>query len=123
RPAAVGARAARVSGAALPSRGCRLRPQSARRDTPCPRGHGPTCLYLLPSLAKIRRMLHRPDWAHFNGRGMASYTTERVIEVQHWSDKLFSFRTTRGAALRFDNGQFIMVGLEGGGRKIVRAYS
>ncbi|MGA2709450.1 MAG: ferredoxin--NADP reductase [Steroidobacteraceae bacterium] len=54
---------------------------------------------------------------------MASYTTERVIEVQHWSDKLFSFRTTRGAALRFDNGQFIMVGLEGGGRKIVRAYS
>ncbi len=54
---------------------------------------------------------------------MASYTTERVIQVQHWSDKLFSFRTTRGAGLRFDNGQFIMLGLEAGGRKIVRAYS
>jgi len=54
---------------------------------------------------------------------MATYTTERVIQVQHWSDKLFSFRTTRNASLRFENGQFIMIGLAAGGRKIVRAYS
>ncbi|MGA2779611.1 MAG: ferredoxin--NADP reductase [Steroidobacteraceae bacterium] len=54
---------------------------------------------------------------------MATYTTERVIAVQHWSDKLFSFRTTRSPALRFENGQFIMIGLEAGGRKLVRAYS
>ena len=54
---------------------------------------------------------------------MAAYTTERVLEVKHWSDRLFSFRTTRGAGLRFENGQFLMLGLEVGGRKIVRAYS
>ncbi len=54
---------------------------------------------------------------------MASYTSERVLEVRHWSDKLFSFRTTRSAGFRFENGQFIMLGLEVEGRKIVRAYS
>jgi ferredoxin/flavodoxin---NADP+ reductase len=54
---------------------------------------------------------------------MAAYTTEHVTEVQHWSDKLFSFRTTRSPSLRFENGQFLMIGLEVGGRRIVRAYS
>jgi ferredoxin--NADP+ reductase len=54
---------------------------------------------------------------------LATYTSERVIAVQHWSDKLFSFSTTRGTGLRFENGQFIMLGLEVAGRKIVRAYS
>jgi len=54
---------------------------------------------------------------------MASYTTEHVIEVKHWSDKLFSFVTTRSPGLRFENGQFIMLGLDLDGRKIVRAYS
>jgi len=54
---------------------------------------------------------------------MAAFTTERVTQVQHWSDRLFSFRTTRGSALRFENGQFVMIGLELGGRKLVRAYS
>ena len=54
---------------------------------------------------------------------MATYTTERVIEVRLWSDKLFSFKTTRGAGLRFENGQFLMLGLDLGGSKIVRAYS
>jgi ferredoxin--NADP+ reductase len=54
---------------------------------------------------------------------MATYTTERVIAVQHWSDRLFSFRTTRHTGLRFENGQFIMLGLELGAKKVVRAYS
>ncbi len=54
---------------------------------------------------------------------MASYTAEHVIEVKHWSDKLFSFVTTRSPGLRFENGQFIMLGLDLEGRKIVRAYS
>jgi ferredoxin--NADP+ reductase len=54
---------------------------------------------------------------------MATYTTERVIAVEHWSDKLFSFTTTRNPGLRFENGQFIMLGLEVGAKKIVRAYS
>ena len=54
---------------------------------------------------------------------MATYTTATVKNVRHWSDKLFSFTTTREPGLRFENGQFIMVGLEVGGRRIVRAYS
>jgi ferredoxin/flavodoxin---NADP+ reductase len=54
---------------------------------------------------------------------MASYTIEHVTQVHHWSRKLFSFRTTRGASLRFENGQFLMIGLEIGGRRVVRAYS
>jgi len=54
---------------------------------------------------------------------MATYTTEHVTEVAHWSPKLFSFRTTRNASLRFENGQFLMLGLEAAGRRVVRAYS
>ncbi len=54
---------------------------------------------------------------------MATYTTEHVTAVQHWSPKLFSFRTTRSASLRFENGQFLMIGLDIGGRRVVRAYS
>lgn len=54
---------------------------------------------------------------------MPIYTCERVLDVKHWSDRVFSFRTTRGAGLRFENGQFLMLGLEVSARKIVRAYS
>ncbi len=54
---------------------------------------------------------------------MAAYTTETLIDIHHWNDKLFSFRTTRPDGLRFDNGQFLMLGLQVGDRKIVRAYS
>ncbi|HEY2400079.1 MAG TPA: ferredoxin--NADP reductase [Steroidobacteraceae bacterium] len=54
---------------------------------------------------------------------MAVYTTEKILEIQQWSAKLFSFRTTRARGLRFENGQFVMLGLQTGDRKIVRAYS
>ncbi len=54
---------------------------------------------------------------------MATYTIERVTAVHHWSPKLFSFRTTRSPSLRFENGQFLMIGLEIAGRRVVRAYS
>ena len=52
------------------------------------------------------------------------YNTETVIDVVHWNDTLFSFRTTRSAGLRFRNGEFIMIGLEQEDAKpIMRAYS
>jgi len=55
---------------------------------------------------------------------MASYTTEKILQVHHWSDRLFSFSTTRSQGLRFDSGQFVMLGLDSGdGRRISRAYS
>jgi len=54
---------------------------------------------------------------------MANLSTQRVISVHHWNDNLFSFRTTRDEALRFINGQFVMLGLEQEGRPLTRAYS
>src|SRR3954470_17305096 len=56
---------------------------------------------------------------------MSSFNTERVLRVRHWNETLFSFSTTRDPGLRFENGQFVMVGLkaEGEGRPVVRAYS
>ncbi|MGO3132233.1 MAG: ferredoxin--NADP reductase, partial [Alcaligenes sp.] len=43
--------------------------------------------------------------------------------VHHWNDTLFSFTTTRDAALRFHNGHFVMIGLEVDGKPLMRAYS
>jgi ferredoxin--NADP+ reductase len=54
---------------------------------------------------------------------MAAFLSARVTNVRHWSDRLFSFTTTREPSLRFENGQFIMVGLEVEGRRLARAYS
>ena len=54
---------------------------------------------------------------------MSKYSTERVLSVHHWNDTLFSFKTTRDASLRFENGQFVMIGLEVDGRSLTRAYS
>nr|WP_223788453.1 ferredoxin--NADP reductase [Marinicella sp. NBU2979] len=48
---------------------------------------------------------------------------ETVTEVHHWNDKLFSFKTTRNDGLRFENGQFVMVGLVIDGKPVMRAYS
>ena len=54
---------------------------------------------------------------------MSKFATERVLSVHHWNDTLFSFKTTRDPGLRFENGQFVMIGLEVDGRPLVRAYS
>lgn len=49
--------------------------------------------------------------------------TETVLDVHHWTDAYFSFTTTRDPGLRFENGQFVMIGLPGEGKPLVRAYS
>lgn len=60
---------------------------------------------------------------------MASpYGTETVLDVRHWTDAYFSFTTTRDDGFRFDNGQFVMIGLEvpqedGSTKPLMRAYS
>jgi ferredoxin/flavodoxin---NADP+ reductase len=51
------------------------------------------------------------------------YTKEQVTHVHHWTDRLFSIRTTRSSGFRFSNGQFVMMGLEIEGRPLLRAYS
>ena len=54
---------------------------------------------------------------------MTAVGTETVLSVRHWTDTQFSFRTTRDRGLRFENGQFLMLGLAGGARPLLRAYS
>jgi ferredoxin--NADP+ reductase len=54
---------------------------------------------------------------------MAPFTTESVIAVKHWTDTVFSFTATRSPSLRFESGQFVMIGLEVEGRPLTRAYS
>jgi ferredoxin--NADP+ reductase len=54
---------------------------------------------------------------------MAAFNSEQVLSVHHWNDTLFSFTTTRDAALRFNNGHFVMLGLEVDGKPLMRAYS
>ena len=54
---------------------------------------------------------------------MSVLVTETVSEVHHWNDTLFSFKTTRDPGLRFANGQFVMIGLQGENRPLLRAYS
>ena len=53
----------------------------------------------------------------------ANYITEMVLNVHHWNETLFSFTTTRDRALRFENGQFVMIGIMVDGRPLMRAYS
>jgi ferredoxin/flavodoxin---NADP+ reductase len=54
---------------------------------------------------------------------LSSIVTERVLEVRHWTDSQFTLSTTRRAGLRFENGQFVMVGIEVDRRPLLRAYS
>ncbi|MET0331619.1 MAG: ferredoxin--NADP reductase [Dyella sp.] len=54
---------------------------------------------------------------------MVALATEHVIDVRHWNDSLFSFRTTRDPGFRFESGHFVMIGLEVEGRPLMRAYS
>lgn len=51
------------------------------------------------------------------------FGTETVLDVRHWTDDYFSFSTTRSDGLRFDSGQFVMLGLETDSRPLLRAYS
>ena len=53
----------------------------------------------------------------------ANIREEEVLSVHHWNDTLFTFTTTRDPGFRFENGQFIMIGLEVNGKPLMRAYS
>ena len=54
---------------------------------------------------------------------MSAFTESTVLSVHHWTDRLFSFTTTRDASLRFSNGHFTMIGLRVNGKPLLRAYS
>ncbi|WP_299627077.1 ferredoxin--NADP reductase [uncultured Tateyamaria sp.] len=55
---------------------------------------------------------------------------QTVTEIEHYTDRLFRFRCTRPASLRFRSGEFVMIGLMGDPhpetgkvKPIMRAYS
>ncbi len=54
---------------------------------------------------------------------MSTLGEERVLSVHHWTDRLFSFTTTRDRGFRFSNGHFTMIGLQVDGKPLLRAYS
>lgn len=50
--------------------------------------------------------------------------SQTVNLVEHWTDRLFSFRITRPSSLRFRSGEFVMIGLFKDDKKpLLRAYS
>ncbi|NDP38593.1 MAG: ferredoxin--NADP reductase [Rhodoferax sp.] len=54
---------------------------------------------------------------------MSAFLEETVLSVHHWTDRLFSFTTTRDTSLRFSNGHFTMIGLRVNDKPLLRAYS
>jgi ferredoxin/flavodoxin---NADP+ reductase len=51
---------------------------------------------------------------------------ERVVDVQHYTNRLFRFRVTRPQSLRFRSGEFVMIGLppeKSTDKPVMRAYS
>jgi ferredoxin/flavodoxin---NADP+ reductase len=54
---------------------------------------------------------------------MSKFRTEKVTWVEHYTDRLFSFKTTRDPSFRFENGQFAMIGLMVNNKPLLRAYS
>ena len=51
---------------------------------------------------------------------MSALRNETVLSVHHWTDELFSFRTTRDKGFRFASGQFTMIGLKLEGKPVLR---
>jgi len=54
---------------------------------------------------------------------VSQFHQERVLSVHHWTERLFSFQTTRAPSFRFRSGQFVMMGLEAEKKPLLRAYS
>ena len=47
----------------------------------------------------------------------------KVSNIRHWTDQTFSFECHRPDTFRFRSGEFVMIGLEGNGKPLLRAYS
>ena len=52
---------------------------------------------------------------------MSAFNEERVLSVHHWTDRPFSFTTTRGPSPQFSNGHFTMIGLRTNDKPLLRA--
>ena len=50
-----------------------------------------------------------------------AFQTCQVRWVRHWNEHLFSFAIERPASFRFRSGEFVMLGLEGEGKPLMRS--
>ena len=50
-------------------------------------------------------------------------TEETVTEIKHWSNKTFSFKTSKSPTFNFRTGEFTMMGMMIDGKRRMRAYS
>ena len=48
---------------------------------------------------------------------------EKVTWIHHWSKKMFSFKTTRSPGLRFNSGEFALMGILIDDKPKLKAYS
>ena len=79
----------------------------------------------------MRHMTEQSPVTQSNARPVPTLPDAQVVTaVQHYTDRLFSFRVSRPASLRFRSGEFVMIGLMGdpdpvtGKQKpLLRAYS
>ncbi len=53
----------------------------------------------------------------------AGVYAETVLEVEHYTERLFRFRITRPREFRFRSGEFVMIGLPNAEKPVYRAYS
>lgn len=53
----------------------------------------------------------------------AGLPRSRILSMHHWTERLFSMTVSRDPAFRFENGQFVMIGIEVNERPLLRAYS
>ena len=65
----------------------------------------------------------RIDAAAAPAKKPGAFNRESVTYVRQCTDRLFAFRAMRDPSFRFENGQFVMIGLEVDGRPLLRAYS
>lgn len=54
---------------------------------------------------------------------MANINVQKITWIHHWNDSYFSFKCTRDNSFRFENGQFVMLGLTVEDKPLLRAYS
>lgn len=54
---------------------------------------------------------------------MSAFNEQTVLTVRHWTDRLFTFTTTRDRSVRFSSGHFTMIGLKVNDKPLLRAYS
>lgn len=52
---------------------------------------------------------------------MRNMVKEYMTYVKHWNNTLFSFKNTRRSTFTFENGQFVMIGLEINGSPLLGA--